>query len=515
MLFVPGAEAGSQERGLPRWGSRLTSDSGSPGLSLRTKALLAFGALVLYLSTVAVLVEQQRQQLRAVVTELTAVHRLDENLVQAHMAAAHAILGVHDSLLSPSREQALGGLLLDTDDVETRLAPLALGLLEGKVLQAQLGAAVANVRKSPSLEHLYTLRDALYRTASQLGEVRARVRTRETGLVQSYERSYDSITWMSLVLGMLGIAVFGALVTLFFARLVADIRGLELRAGEIVAGKRGPPSPVTRHDELGGLMQAINGMAGQLSQREQALELSRRTTVHHEKMAAVGSLAAGIAHEIGNPIAAISGVAQSICAARSAQHCPHELGCQPELILEQTRRIAAITREIADFAAPKPDEPQLTDLNALIRSSCSFVRYDRRYSHIDLELALDTQLPAAYVVADKLVQVLMNLLINAADAMDEVAERKPRVKVSTACVDGVVRLEVQDNGCGMDAGVKQRAFEPFFTTKAAGKGTGLGLPLCRSLVEGMGGSVAFESEAGQGTRVELRLPLAASEVGAG
>jgi len=111
--------------------------------------------------------------------------------------------------------------------------------------------------------------------------------------------------------------------------------------------------------------------------------------------------------------------------------------------------------------------------------------------------------------------VLMNLLINAADAMDELGKRKPWVKVSTACLDGAVRLEVVDNGCGMDAGVKQRAFEAFFTTKPAGKGTGLGLPLCKSLVEGMGGRIALDSELGQGTRVQLRLPLAASTAGAG
>jgi signal transduction histidine kinase len=286
-----------------------------------------------------------------------------------------------------------------------------------------------------------------------------------------------------------------------------DIRRLEQQAEDIVAGVRSTPRPPTRSDELGRLMAAVNDMAGQLDERERALELSKRNYAHQEKMAAVGSLAAGIAHEIGNPIAAIAGIAASICETSRARGCvAHGARCQPDLILEQTRRVALITREISDFASPRAGQAELIDLNQILRTTCSFIRFDTRFRHIDLTLALDKDLPAVVAVADKIVQVVMNLLINAADAIETGTDRQPSIVVATRAVGTAIEVHITDNGSGMSEEVARRAFEPFFTTKPSGKGTGLGLPLCKSLIEDQGGSIGFERATGGGTTFRVSLP---------
>jgi signal transduction histidine kinase len=255
-------------------------------------------------------------------------------------------------------------------------------------------------------------------------------------------------------------------------------------------------------------MTALNQMQRELREREAQLELSRQQQFHKEKMAALGSLAAALAHEINNPIAAIAGVAQSLCDNRQSEKCA-DMGssCQPELILEQARRVSSITRQIADFTAPQSTEAQLLDLNGLVRSTCNFITFDRRFGSVELRTDLDAQLPAVHAVGDHLTQVLMNLLINAADALSDVRDRRPTIVVSTMQAGARVLLKVADNGHGMDDEVRARAFDEFFTTKPAGRGSGLGLSLCRSLIEQAGGNIRIDSEPGGGTTITVELPL--------
>ena len=307
---------------------------------------------------------------------------------------------------------------------------------------------------------------------------------------------------------LLGLVAFGSIVTLFFTRISWDVRTLRARALEIVDGYRGPDLPVTRNDEIGELMQSINQMQSELRNREVRLELSRREHFHQEKMAAIGQLAAGVAHEINNPVAAITGVAEAIAQVRDPKHCVHAGAlCRPELILEHARRVAAITRQMADFSAPRSPEPRLIDLNGLVESTCAFVRYDRRYRSVALETDLDRGLPALVAVPDQVTQVLMNLLINAADALEGASGRRPAVQVITRENGEHVVITVRDNGCGMAAETLERAFDDYYTTKPQGRGTGLGLALCRRLVEARGGSVELESSLGEGTIARVRLPI--------
>jgi signal transduction histidine kinase len=370
-------------------------------------------------------------------------------------------------------------------------------------LQQRLDA----LQRESTRSNATALRSALAGLIGEVDTLADRVRVQRASLSAGYQRMYDSVTLMSIMLGILGMVVFGALIMLFFGRLASDIRGLGNRARDIVTGYRGAPIAVTRTDEVGQLMQDINNMEAELVRREAQIEISRQQYFHREKMAAVGSLAAGIAHEIGNPIAAIAGVAQAISEEQQSRICASTGAvCRPDLILEQTTRIASITREISEFSAQRPAESGWLDLNGLVRSTCNFMRYDRRFRDISLTLELDNQLPAAMAVADHVVQVLMNLLANAADAVHDVQGRVPVVVVRTRCDGDNVCLEVRDNGCGMDEKTRSLACEPFFTTKPPGKGTGLGLAMSRSMLENAGARLEIESLKDTGSTVRILLP---------
>jgi two-component system, NtrC family, sensor kinase len=297
--------------------------------------------------------------------------------------------------------------------------------------------------------------------------------------------------------------VFGAIMIAFFRRLAWDIVRLQERASHIVGGYRGAPLEIGRSDEVGALMAAVNHMQLELRQREQKLEMAREQHSHREKMAALGSLARAIAHEINNPIAAISGLAQSMSETPAGRGA----ASPPRLILEQAQRISTITRQVSEFARPRAARVELLDLNGLVRTTCRFIAYDERFRNVKLELALDEGLPAVKAVADHVTQVLMNLLINAADAVDGLKDRGACIEVATSAAPGEAVLRVADNGVGMDAETLRRAFEESFSTKPGTTGRGLGLFICRELLDRFGGRIELASTRGSGTTATVRLPL--------
>lgn len=250
----------------------------------------------------------------------------------------------------------------------------------------------------------------------------------------------------------------------------------------------------------------IRDITSQLrAQRE--LETTRKQYFHQEKMAAIGQLAAGILHEVGNPIAAIAGAAHEVQSAIDGNGNSDDLARNIELINRQITRLGKITRDIAEFASPKPRERELLDLNGLLRSTANLLTYDRRFDRMGVRLELDKNLPAIVGVADQLTQVFMNLLIN---AMDACSTKKPLADciVVTTAIDGErVHVCVEDSGSGMSAETLEHVKETFFTTKPVGEGTGLGLSLCETIVGAHGGELQIHSEEGEGTRVDVYLPV--------
>ena len=485
--------------------SRSGVDSGSARISLLTKGVAAFVTLVLYIVLIGVMVAEQRDALRATVERQRGVFAMEEALARVNSTLAYAILNVHEAYSNPASRVKAETIVLDIEALQAGLQGLDV---RDRALQpwiSRLERNVASLRLEWGGANLVELRDSLHELVAQLDAVTSEVRDYQHALSEDFRVVYDSITLTSLVMGLLGVVIFGSVVMLFFSHMVRDIRRLQARAKEVVTGYRGRPIEVTRHDELGALMQSVNSMQSELRERERQLEIARQQRFHHEKMAAIGALAAEIAHEVNNPIAAITGIAEAIHDTRRSSVCPQG-GCRPDLILEHTRRISHITRQLAEMTTPYSPEPQLLDLNALVRNTSGFVRYDGRFRNVEFSLDLDPDVPAVNAIADHLTQVLMNLLINAADATGEVTGRTPAITVETGCNDTEILLVVADNGCGMDAETVTRAFDEGFTTKLPGKGSGLGLFMCRSLIEAGGGRIELESATGGGTRVTVRLP---------
>jgi two-component system NtrC family sensor kinase len=148
----------------------------------------------------------------------------------------------------------------------------------------------------------------------------------------------------------------------------------------------------------------------------------------------------------------------------------------------------------------------------LVQTTGSFIAYDKRFRGIEFEFALDHSVPAVTSVTDHMTQVLMNLFINAADAMEEVPrDGRARIHVTTGRADDWIRLDVADTGHGMTPEVMTRAFEESFTTKPAGRGRGIGLFLCKTLIEQAGGRIELDSTPAAGTTVSVYLPLVQPE----
>lgn len=219
-----------------------------------------------------------------------------------------------------------------------------------------------------------------------------------------------------------------------------------------------------------------------------------------ERLATVGHLAAGVAHEVGNPLTSISSLVQVMERKTDDEFIQRNL----HKIKDHINRIAKIVRELVDFSRPSSIQTTPTQINDTIQSAVGLLKYDGRCQNIDFKLDLDPNLPQIYCVPDQIHQVLVNLLLNAIDAMQEQGNQ---IIVSTERSNGHIEFSVKDQGSGMPPEIQQKVFEPFFTTKDVGKGTGLGLSVSHGIISKMGGKIWVKSEENQGSSFTVELPI--------
>ena len=478
------------------------------GLSLGRKGMWTLAALCAYFLMVTAIVTFERLTLMNSVSEMNLVHSQEERQVSVNLSVAHAVQTVNENYFAPDIASVAQILVVEIESILPSLINLATSY---PVLLDDIAALQSHdmrLLQDPSRAEVAELRATLHRLVTDIDMVTDSIRTRKQQLLVNYRTTYNRVTLEWLLLVLLGVSIFGGIGWSFFRRLSRDINTVHDRAIDIVRGYRGDALLITRGDEIGALMEAVNVMQTELRQRETQLELGRQQQFHKEKMAAVGSLAAAVAHEINNPLSAIVGIAEAISEQQELRGCKHSgSACHPALILDQARRVIAITRHISEFSVPQSPEPELIDLNGIVRSTCSFVSFDRRFRKIHIIQQLDSQLPAIYAVADHLVQVLMNLLINAADAIEETGCPEGQITVNTGTDARWIRLSVKDNGTGISPEIQEKVFNEYFSTKPPGRGSGLGLALCRSLIESAGGRIVLVSQPGYGTEILVTLPV--------
>jgi len=478
------------------------SAAASAGLSLRAKGLIVLCVLFVYILVVLGVVALQWHRSLSVNARIENLHLQETKAERLQGSLSHAIINLQDTLKSGNPKDLdtdLALLLSDTRRLEAHYPRLSRHA-------ARLATDLARLDPGMAGATLRSLRANLEAVRAEVEVISAEIHESKTALTADHFAQQGWIAILAASMSLGGVALFGVVTVLFFTRLARDIGKLEARAMDIVTGYDGAPLEVTRGDEVGGLMRAVNRTQSALRLREKQLELARQQRFYQEKMAAIGSLAAGVAHEINNPIAAISGFAQSMSDHRRTSRCS-DAGCRPELILEQTGRIAMISRQLAEMASTHSQQPDLLDLNGLVERTSNFLGYDKRFRGIDVVLDLDHDLPAVHSVADHLTQVLMNLMINAADALESTQGGARRIRVATRAGGGGAVLTVSDNGQGMDRALLSRVFDESFTTKPLDKGRGLGLFLCKILIEQNGGRIELESVLQAGTTARIVLPL--------
>jgi signal transduction histidine kinase len=248
------------------------------------------------------------------------------------------------------------------------------------------------------------------------------------------------------------------------------------------------------------LQESYQGMEEKIQKRTRELQEAQAQISHQEKMASLGMMAAGIAHEIGNPLTSISSMVQII----KRKNADPKTGEYISNILKNIERISRIVRELVDFSRPSSYEEAPADINEIIKSAVGIIKYDRRSKNLVYHLLLDSNLPETVLVSDHLLQVFLNILINAVDASEDYGNK---IEVKSYVKNGNIHVDIADNGCGIPDDIQKKIFEPFYTTKEVGKGTGLGLTVSYGFIEKLKGEIKVKSNVGSGSTFIITIPI--------
>lgn len=304
--------------------------------------------------------------------------------------------------------------------------------------------------------------------------------------------------------------LYGAVLVLFGVyflsrTVVRPIRRLQTMSQSIAAGDLQQSVPVEGPREIADLAGSFNGMTSALRQSHQEREAHIRTLqqtneelrqtqdelIRSEKMASVGHLAAGMAHEIGNPLGAIVGYLEFL----KGETLPPRETEIIERALAETGRIDRLVRELLDYAAPAGSEPRSFDPLTALTEALEILRHQRAFEGLQIDCRLPSGLPATFMIHHRLVQVFVNLLLNARDA----SPAGGVIRLAAGEDGGQLWLSVADAGPGIQPETLAHLFDPFYTTKAPGKGRGLGLAVCQRVVDEAGGRIDVRSQPGKGS----------------
>ncbi len=330
----------------------------------------------------------------------------------------------------------------------------------------------------------------------------------------------------------LGFIALAALAIGYFVHhlVYLPLRDLEGGAARLSAGNLDQPIPVRSGDEFGKLARSFNSMTTALRNsraelrdwartleqkvetRTQELRRAQAQTIRGEKLASVGLLASGVAHELNNPLTGILTFSHLLRQKMPENSRDAE---DLDLVIRETKRCAAIIKRLLDFAREKQPEKKFNDINQIIEDTVRIVERPAHLRDIAITMDLDRTLPLIWIDADQIKQVIMNMIVNAQQAVEEkgsiaiITRRaaEPRPSAQSAEPIPMVEISIIDTGCGIPENNLRRIFDPFFTSKDVGKGTGLGLSVSHGIVEAHGGDIEVQSKVGEGSTFSVFLPL--------
>lgn len=320
----------------------------------------------------------------------------------------------------------------------------------------------------------------------------------------AFHNGMDSEAWRRyLVFSVISALVPNLLLVLLVLRTISrPLQRITLAAVEVTKGAYGTEVDLRKsNDEIGLLADSFNEMSRKMSADIAELQRLNEQLVRTEKLAAMGTLAAGVAHEVNNPLASISSLVQIMRAADGhSDETRERLG----LISAQIERIGQVTRDMTNFARSRPAARGEIDINKVLDTALRLASFDKAFQKLQIERKTSQNPAQIHADEDQLQQVFLNLFLNARDAMPDGG--KLEINVSETDTDLVV--EIADDGLGIDSADVNQVFDPFFTTKPTGKGTGLGLAVCYGIVTAHGGRIEHRNNVPTGTVFTVSLPFA-------
>ncbi|MCX6038893.1 MAG: cache domain-containing protein [Chloroflexi bacterium] len=325
------------------------------------------------------------------------------------------------------------------------------------------------------------------------------------------EQKYVDIKQQT-VLAFLSIALIGVLVSTVLSYLLSrsisgPIKKLVLASKEVANGNLDTKVEITTTDELGKLAYTFNKMALALRERDDKLkEFTRSKIMESERLALIGQLAANVAHELNNPLQGIVTYSHLLL-----EELPHDDPARDSLekIVTQANRSRDIIRGLLDFSRQRKPDKTLCDITNVLKGCVSLLEKQALFHNVQITSNLDEKLPLTIIDPSQIERVFINMIVNAADAMD--GNGKLNMATRFDSVDHCIEVEFTDTGHGIVKENLEKIFDPFFTTKDTGHGVGLGLAISFGIIKEHNGTISVESEVGKGTTFIVRLPVTAEE----
>lgn len=318
----------------------------------------------------------------------------------------------------------------------------------------------------------------------------------EEKYVDIKERTVAAFIWITIGGMIIALVVAGFL----YRGISGKLKRLVYASDQWARGNFGYRARVRNGDELGKLGETFDSMATSLQERDERLkEYTEQKIMKSERLATIGQLAAGVAHEINNPLTGIM-TSGHLLLKRTAENDPQREDL--ETIVQQSERCKKIIRGLLDFARETETEMGIQDIAAVLKNAIKLVESQVFLKGVKITCKGEKRLPVIVADGDQLQQVFINVMINALEAMDHGGE----LVVSTKRCGNKIRIEFQDDGCGVAPENLDRLFDPFFSTKEVGVGTGLGLAISYGIIEKHYGRIKIKSKQGAGTTVVIEFP---------
>ncbi len=490
-------------------------------ISLLLAAALLFAGFLLVKLTESSLLEQQRvhaasaiQLVVAGIDEPTQTTGSDRELkiALASLDRLQAVLSKQADILAwrllDTKLQVLTSTTYAATSPFSAIAPF---VLEGEGLYEELAYESQSFFSRQETQSYLDLSTPLWAGNEPYGFLQIRFSLEE--LHQRVRQSQQLILFYVIVYGVV-LALFGAY--LLNRNVVKPVRRLHQATTTVAEGTLAPVAVLSGPGEIQGLAESFNRMIAalvesraeaeehiaSLEETNQALARARDDLVRSEKLATVGHLAAGMAHEIGNPLGAVVGYLNIL-----REDLPEGSRDLVDRSLTEATRIDRLIRELLDYSAPVDQQTESFCPITLLRETVAMLSHQGQLDGVEIDDQCTTNESLVNMDRGRLMQVWINLLLNAQDAMNG----RGHIELTSTSDDTTVSISLLDNGDGIEGEAMRRIFEPFFTTKTPGSGYGLGLAVCQRIVDESGGSILVDSEAGKGTRFTVTLPFQKTE----